>query len=116
LSTLPEEDPPVNEDDGPAGHDADQGPSTTDKAKDLANDLLEKARPFVDKAGEVAGDLAEKAKPAMDKAGEVAGDLAEKAKPALDKAGETAGDLLGKAKGFFNKDDRSDDAGGPAAG
>jgi hypothetical protein len=69
---------------------------------------------FVDKAKDVAEDLAEKAKPALDKAGEVAGELAEKAKPALDKAGAVATGLLGKAKRFFKKDDEA--GGTPAAG
>ena len=67
---------------------------------------------MVDKAKVLAEDLAEKAKPVMDKAGDVAGDLAEKAKPMMDKAGEVAGGLLDKAKRMFEKDDAGDDAAG----
>ncbi|MFI9386278.1 Rv0909 family putative TA system antitoxin [Kutzneria sp. NPDC052558] len=48
-----------------------------DKAKEMANDLAEKAAPLRDKAAEVAGDLAEKAEP-----------LREKAAPYLEQAGE----------------------------
>ena len=67
----------------------------------------------VEKAKEIASDLADKAKPYMDKAGVVAGDLAEKAKPALDKAGVVAARALDKAKDWFKKDD--DAGGGDAA-
>ena len=79
------------------------------------NDSARHAEPegTADKAKELASDLVEKAKPIMDKAGEVAGDLAEKAKPALDKAGEVAARALDKAKDWFKKDDGAN--GGDAA-
>ena len=48
-----------------------------DKAKDMANELADKAAPLRDKATEVVNDLAEKAEP-----------LREKAQPYLDQAGE----------------------------
>jgi enoyl-CoA hydratase/carnithine racemase len=48
-----------------------------DRAKDMANDLADKAAPLRDKAAEVANDLAEKAEP-----------LREKAAPYLEQAGE----------------------------
>ena len=48
-----------------------------DKAKEVANDLADKAAPLRDKAAEVANDLAEKAEP-----------LREKAAPYLEQAGE----------------------------
>lgn len=48
-----------------------------DKAKDMANDLADKAAPLRDKAAEVANDLAEKAEP-----------LREKAAPYIEQAGE----------------------------
>jgi hypothetical protein len=92
-----------------AGTVPDDGKSPSPKeAAPMADTGDEKEQPgLVDKAKDVAEDLADKAKPALDKAGEVAGDLADKAKPALDKAGEVASDLFGKAKGFFKKDDTS---------
>jgi enoyl-CoA hydratase/carnithine racemase len=48
-----------------------------DKAKEMANDLADKAAPLRDKAAEVANDLADKAEP-----------LREKAAPYLEQAGE----------------------------
>jgi hypothetical protein len=61
---------------------------------------------FVDKAKEVAETVVEKAGPAMEKAKEVAGTVVEKAGPAMEKAKESATELVDKAKEFLaNKDE-----------
>jgi len=49
-------------------------------AKEMADDLGEKAAPMVGKAKEMAGDLGEKAAPMMGKAKEAASEAFEKAK------------------------------------
>jgi hypothetical protein len=61
---------------------------------------------FVDKAKEVAETVVEKAGPAMEKAKEVAGTVVEKAGPAMEKAKESATELVDRAKEFLaNKDE-----------
>ena len=61
---------------------------------------------FVDKAKEVAETVVEKAGPAMEKAKEVAGTVVEKAGPAMEKAKESATELVDKAKEVLaNKDE-----------
>jgi hypothetical protein len=61
---------------------------------------------IVDKAKEVAETVVEKAGPAMEKAKEVAGTVVEKAGPAMEKAKESATELVDKAKEFLaNKDE-----------
>jgi hypothetical protein len=77
-----------------------------DKAKEVAETVVEKAGPAMEKAKEVAGTVVEKAGPAMEKAKEVAGTVVEKAGPAMEKAKESATELVDKAKGYLaNKDE-----------
>jgi hypothetical protein len=77
-----------------------------DKAKEVAETVVEKAGPAMEKAKEVAGTVAEKAGPMVDKAKEVAGTVVEKAGPAMEKAKESATELVDKAKELLaSKDD-----------
>jgi uncharacterized protein YjbJ (UPF0337 family) len=84
-----------------------------DKAKGVAGEVVEKAKPAIDKAGHVAGDLVDKAKPAIDtavdKAKPALETAVEKAKPAIETAVEKAGGLLEKVKGALNKPDDGQD-------
>lgn len=73
--------------------------SFIDKAREQAEDLIGKAKPYLDKAKEQAEDLVEKAKPLADKAREQAGDLVDKARPVAASAAEKIGDGLDKATG-----------------
>ena len=70
-----------------------------DKAREQAEDLLEKAKPYVEKAKGQAEDLVEKAKPLAEKAKDQAGDLVEKARPVAASAASKIGDGIDKATG-----------------
>lgn len=90
--------------------------SFLDKAKDLANDLAEKAAPLKDKAVEAvddlvekAGPLREKAAPYVEQAGEAAAKGAEAARAKLDeltggKFSEGVQTAAEKVEGLFNRD------------
>lgn len=62
----------------------------TEKASEIATQVVHAAGPAIEKASDLAVQAAEAAGPAIEKAKEVAGELVEKAAPLVEKAKEVA--------------------------